>query len=265
MGVKVFCKHCGKANEREQEVCGQCGKPLSASPQTKIMKEAIAHVPPPKGLEKGGSTVVLKPSDIRPAYVRCPQCSQTSRSSSKFCNKCGSKLENAPAADTPVSHAAAAPGEAAAPPAPAPDAPREGAEATAPPGPGASPAPAPPTAENAFRIPPLKITRGPSYFGSMGQTQAPDASPAPGKASPAVSPAGQPRGARAPAEPASATPARPRIVGGLSAKIDRSHRKAAQVCDECGVLNVGYEQCVDCGGDLKKPGPDRGVPKPQTA
>jgi len=47
------------------------------------------------------------------------------------------------------------------------------------------------------------------------------------------------------------------MTPGFTAKIDRTHRRTAMICDECGILNVGYEQCVDCGADLKKPGPEK--------
>jgi ribosomal protein L37E len=299
MGVKVFCKQCGKANEREQEVCSSCGVPLSASPQTKVMKAAISNVQPPKGLEKGGSTMTLKPSDLRPVYVKCPQCSQVSRGSSKFCNKCGSKLENAPAADavgSPPPHAsapspAAPEGPAGAPPAeahetkPAPASSETSATApSVPPVAGPETSAGTPGGPVPVAIPRLKITRGPTYFLQAKGEKAPDAAeakPTPADPGAAAAPAGppapptvkgptlkitkgptyftSPAGASAETpgtSPAHASPAKG-LLPGFTAKIDRIHRKSAHICEECGVLNVGYEQCVECGVDLRKPVADK--------
>jgi uncharacterized OB-fold protein len=210
---------------------------------TKVLKG-----PEAMGLSKGGSTVVMKPGDGRPLYVKCSQCAQVSKNTSRFCNKCGSKLENAPAADA----SQIPPPAFLVPPAAAPN-----PEASRPP---VEPSPAPSPAAPAQAQPPV-------HSPTVVRWSSPHAGPGIAQDRAAPAPASGPATSRRPVQPEASSPALPvqhgrKAFTTLTAKIDRTHRKAAQVCEECGVLNVGYEQCIDCGADLKKIGGEKTAWKP---
>lgn len=64
MGVKVFCKNCGKLNEKVSAFCMECGKPMA----------------------KGGTM------KMQTQGSRCPKCGLAVPADKKFCNKCGASV-----------------------------------------------------------------------------------------------------------------------------------------------------------------------------
>ena len=62
MGTKIFCKNCGKLNDKASGFCMECGKPLTRSTM----------------MEGSPSTDVL-----------CPICGAKTESARRFCNACG--------------------------------------------------------------------------------------------------------------------------------------------------------------------------------
>ena len=64
MGVKVFCKNCGKLNEKASAFCMECGKPMS----------------------KGGTM------KAQPRTAKCPKCGVALPPDKKFCGSCGSSV-----------------------------------------------------------------------------------------------------------------------------------------------------------------------------
>ena len=68
MGTKIFCKNCGKLNDKSSAFCMQCGKPL------------------PRGV------TVVKTLET----VSCPKCGLSIPREKRFCNSCGTALNPVP-------------------------------------------------------------------------------------------------------------------------------------------------------------------------
>ncbi len=65
MGVKVFCKNCGKLNDKSSAFCMECGKPM----------------------HKGG----MQPKQP-PKITRCPKCGLALQGDKKNCAACGASI-----------------------------------------------------------------------------------------------------------------------------------------------------------------------------
>jgi len=81
MGTKIFCKNCGKLNDKSWSFCMQCGKPL---PRSTAARTA-------------------------PATVRCPKCGLSMTGEKRFCNSCGATLRQSDEIGGASSAAAAVP------------------------------------------------------------------------------------------------------------------------------------------------------------
>ncbi|GEM_PF-2840160 len=242
MSVKVFCKHCGKANPKTNEVCSDCGEPLEKGAAGG--KTPADPGPAPEKIKRGTSIFrdalekTEPAADTGPSHVKCPQCGRVNRGTNRFCNGCGSKLEGAEAAEPPEK-------EGVLPPA------TEG----------------PPPPDPAVALPNLPdwMSQDPSAS-SKAETAPAESPPEPAPPAPHPPPPEPEPGTPAPETPAAPQPAPPKNPPPIEEKEssspapppspetgtpdDRPHREEAVFCEQCGTLNAGFQNCVDCGTPL---------------